>query len=136
MYHHPREDLVFEILRRRAPELIEIVDELTRQHRQLTDTATALLDALAVFPGSAVMPREGLVALLRDYVALLRRHMDIEEGQVFPRAKAVLSETDWEQVASGSGIEQDPLFGNTIGARYQSLYQTIMSESDGQVRSG
>jgi hemerythrin-like domain-containing protein len=128
MYHHPREELMFEILRRRDPGSAGMLDELSRQHKQLKTDALELLDALSAFPGSTVMPRGALVAQLRGYVEISRRHMDIEEGTAFPRARELLSASDWQSLANGLASEEDPLFGKVIAAPYRSLHDTIMRE--------
>jgi hemerythrin-like domain-containing protein len=94
----------------------------------MTEAAIELTNALAALGGSRVIPRERLVGLLRDYVALSSRHMDIEEHQVFPRARAVLNAEDWQAIEKGMTIEDDPLFGRIINEQYRSLYDTIVRE--------
>jgi hemerythrin-like domain-containing protein len=54
--------------------------------------------------------------------------MDIEEHQVFPRARAVLNAEDWQAIEKGMTIEDDPLFGRIINEQYRSLYDTIVRE--------
>jgi hemerythrin-like domain-containing protein len=137
MYHHPREDLMFDVLRRREPGSAATVDELGREHKELKATALELLDALSAFPGSTVMPRGLLVGQLRGYVELCRRHMDVEEGTVFPLARQRLTDADWQALANGLPGEEDPLFGRAIAAPYRSLHDSIMREvrrSAGQAR--
>jgi len=129
LYHHPREDLVFETLRHRDSASIETINALLRQHKDLTNRAVELANALAAFSGSTVVPRERLVGLLRDYVALSRTHMNLEESTVFPRAGATLTEQDWQVIEQGMAIEDDPLFGHVISEQYRSLYDTIMREA-------
>ena len=129
LYHHTREDFVFETLRRRDPQSAGPVEELLAQHKQMTEAAMELTNDLAAFGGSIVIPRERLVGLLRDYVALSCRHMDVEESQVFPRARAVLNAEDWQEIEKGMTIEDDPLFGRVISEQYRSLYDTIVREA-------
>ena len=129
MHHHPLEDLVFNLLRHRDADCIDDVDELQRQHEQMTAAAIDLADALMAFSGSTVMPRDKLVGQLRDYIDFTRQHMNIEEGRVFPLARARLSDVDWEEIRQRAAIADDPLFGQTVNEQYRSLYEEILRES-------
>jgi hemerythrin-like domain-containing protein len=129
LYHHPTEDLIFEVLRRCDVGSAESVAALTLEHATLTAAAGEILEALSAFTGQGVIPRERLVAMLMDYIARSRRHMSFEESSVFPRARAVVSEQDWQAIERGLPHRDDPLFGRTVNEQYRALYRAIMRES-------
>jgi hemerythrin-like domain-containing protein len=80
----------------RVPQLAGLLDRLTVQHRD----QTALIDELRAQLGAAT-PDE---AQLRDIVARLdaayRQHINIEERELFPAAKAALDADDLGGMAS------------------------------------
>ncbi len=129
LYHHPSEDLIFEVLRRCDPPSVESVDALSLEHGTLTKAAKEILAMLSAFSGPAMIPRERLVDMLLDYIARSRRHMAFEESTVFPRARAVVSEKDWQAIERGVPRREDPLFGSAVSEQYRALYRTIMRES-------
>lgn len=132
LYHHPLEDFIFELLRRRDPDSREVIDEILGQHKELTNRTLALLNVLAACSGSAIFSRVGLVTQLRDYILLAHQHMDIEESRLFPQARAVLTAQDWQSIEQALCIEDDPLFGRVISRQYRWLYDAIMRESTTQ----
>ena len=129
LYHHPSEDLLFEVLRRCDPSSIESVDALSLEHGTLTKAATEILAMVSAFTGQGVVPRERLVGMLLDYIARSRRHMAFEESTVFPRARSVVSEQDWQAIERGIPRKEDPLFGRAVSDQYRALYRAIMRES-------
>jgi hemerythrin-like domain-containing protein len=129
LYHHPSEDLIFEVLRRCDPPSVESVDALSLEHGTLTKAANEILATLSAISGQAMIPRERLVGMLLDYIARSRRHMSFEESTVFPRARAMVSEQDWRTIERGVPHKEDPLFGGTVSEQYRALYRLIMRES-------
>jgi branched-chain amino acid transport system ATP-binding protein len=67
-----------------------------------------------------------LIDLLREYIYLIRSHMDVEESKSFPRAKQVLTDDDWSEIDEGFSYKDDPLFGKIIYKQYQDIYDSIV----------
>lgn len=59
-------------------------------HRERYLVAALRRAALARAPGEAACP--GVVAAAREYVAFLRAHLTLEEGELFPAVRACLSD--------------------------------------------
>ncbi len=99
LYHHPKEDLIAERLRSRAPEQAARLDGLHSSHHDLAyltrRLATATVDQM-VRPGDE--PRQWFSSLGRDFVDSNRRHMAMEEEHFFPLALQVLSDHDWAEL--------------------------------------
>lgn len=96
LYHHPKEDLIAERLRDRAPDETAGLESLLNGHLDLAyltrRLATATVDQM-VRPGDE--PREWFSSLGRDFVDSNRRHMAIEETHFFPLALRALTDQDW-----------------------------------------
>jgi hemerythrin-like domain-containing protein len=119
--HHPKEDLVFAVVKARAPDFGDIVDDLTRQHAQLRDMGGTLVRTLDDVVNGSMVPRERLEAAARVYVSALRAHMRTEENEVLPAAERLLSATDWTDIDAAIAKFDDPLFGSEAHDRYARL---------------
>lgn len=99
LYHHPKEDLIAERLRTRAPDQAAGLERLLNGHLDLAyltrRLATATVDQM-VRPGDE--PREWFSSLGRDFIDSNRRHMAMEEAHFFPLALQVLSDGDWAEL--------------------------------------
>ncbi|MDX1431503.1 MAG: hemerythrin domain-containing protein [Gammaproteobacteria bacterium] len=127
-HHHPMEDLVFERMRARDAESVDVVDRLTREHMALKDKGAILLDLLASVVDGALVERDELSARGRDYALFLRKHMELEDSEAFPRAEAALRSEDWNGVASAMQHRDDPVFGAVLDEEFRSLFDYIERE--------
>lgn len=131
-FHHPREDLLFERLGKRLPELESVIDTLLDQH-QWVDTEghkleQALLKHIQDAPGTQRSKR--LDTQCRRYVKKLQAHLRLEEEEVFPEVKA-LHPHDWTAVDKGLAYQPDPLFGREVQQRFEELADALAGRVEG-----
>ena len=126
-HHHPTEDIVFERLKERVPEAAGDVDALLAEHEVLIARGRYFLDAIRAIEEEAFVLREDLLRRGHDYFSMLQRHMDTEEGELFPRARKELTEEDWEHLGKRIERRQDPLFGPSLDEDYQRLWRRIQA---------
>lgn len=127
--HHPMEDLMFERLVARDSDAGDIVARLEREHGALAQKGTRFLEMLRHVVDGAMVEREVLEETGRDYIAFLRSHMEVEDGDAFPRAERALTDADWKAVESGMEARTDPVFGPVVDNEFRSLYEYIQRES-------
>lgn len=126
LYHHPKEDLIFELLRHKDKEIEPVIDHLIDEHKVLTEAAINLSEMLGNINANEKSQIQILSDLLRKYINLSRSHMDIEESKLFPLAKQVLTSRDWADIDTGLDYKDDPLFGKVIYKQYQHIYDSII----------
>ena len=101
-YHHAREDLLFDALRRADPDPLEVpLDRLGQEHDRLRALISA---ARAQAPAAArgdEQARATVAHVVREYVKLSEEHLALEETQVFPFAEEELTE------AASKSLEAD-----------------------------
>lgn len=124
--HHPKEDeFLFGPLRRRRPEAGAVIDELERQHakgRELIDALDiALKECEAGFPENY----DRLKAVTREYVDFQRRHMSMEERDILPLARSVLTEEDRMLADRAFATNRDPLVNENLETGFRALYDRI-----------
>jgi hemerythrin-like domain-containing protein len=98
--HHPREDLAFERMVQRDPDLRIPVNRLLQEHRIIAYAGESLLERLENAANGGFAPRAELEAAAATFLAYYRSHMTTEEGMILPRAAELLQEADWAAVAA------------------------------------
>lgn len=124
-FHHPREDVAFARLAQRNPAMRARVEKLGRQHRAIAESGARFLDNLNGALAGAMLKRETVEAPGRDYVALYREHMRMEERELFPLGAARLDGRDWAEIDAAIPIGTDPLFGGKVEERFRALHERI-----------
>ena len=128
LYHHPKEDLIYQRLRRRDPEKAAEVEDILHSHKDLAMLvrrfASATIDQML---GKSETPREWFGSLARSFVDSNRAHMVAEEERFLPLVLQVLSPEDWAEIDAQVTDEADPLFGDSVEARFQALHESIVS---------
>lgn len=125
LVHHPREDLVYELLRRRDPAAAETVGDLLDEHRGIAELTRRFAVGLERVLADFEMPRNDLVALGSELIASYRLHMQREESDFFPPARERLTTEDWTRAEAEFAQESDPLFGPAVEERFAPLRAEI-----------
>ena len=129
LVHHPKEDKVYDLFSSRSKEGADIVKQLQDEHKFLPTLTNEVHDMLVGAANSVLfVSREELFSKIQHFLETERKHMNLEEDTLFPLIKTVLSEEDWDSLELSALMKADPLFGNTVEARYQNLYQSIKAQ--------
>lgn len=127
-YHHPLEDAVFDYLAGRHREFLAPVAELGKQHREIGELGKALVEDLDAIVGGAVVSRAAVVGDAENYSALMRTHMKLEETMLFPAIAEHCTDADWEAALSRVGDGADPMFGDAVEQRYETVLREIANQ--------
>jgi hemerythrin-like domain-containing protein len=133
--HHPKEDLVFALIRERAQNAAPQIDVLSAQHGLLKERGEELKRHFDDIVNGSIEPREGVEASAREYLNHFRRHMRIEETEVLPLASELLDDGDWSRIDAAIAHFEDPLFGSRTEERYAELRAQIARESGEERRA-
>ena len=104
--HHSKEEVLFRLLRARAPELGAELDELSRHHLRNPCLIGAVVDAVERYCGGAATQEE-LEWAIETYVKFLREHMRREETLILPAAEQNLTESDWQEIHAVAQAHRD-----------------------------
>ena len=129
--HHPVEDVIFDHLKVRSPEMADEIDAIEAEHASIIMKGKRFLDSLVAVGGDAFVARTDLVQFGREYVATLWKHMSAEEASLFPAAVDSLDESDWDSVQKQIDYRPDPLFGATLEEDYRRLWKLIQLHDAG-----
>lgn len=129
--HHPTEDVVFEALKRVAPEAAADVDALSAEHRTLIGAGRAFLEAIRAVEEEALVARTDFHAKGLRYLETLVGHMNKEESGLFRLAADRLEREDWAAIEAQVRSRSDPLFGASVQKDFRRLRQRISAHTPG-----
>ena len=121
LYHHPREDLAFALIKKRDPSATALVETLTSEHVQIARDGAALVAELDDIMNGSFVSRERVETMGRNYVAQFRRHMQREDADAIPLAAKLLHDKDWHAINAKIRHAEDPIFGKGAEQRYAGL---------------
>ncbi|MFQ5973504.1 MAG: hemerythrin domain-containing protein [Alphaproteobacteria bacterium] len=126
MYHHPREDQVFRMLRDCDRGVAEDIGDLQTEHEDLNALTRAFAEAVHAVSQGDEQPPDRMLPVAREFLDFYQRHMRMEEERFFPAALRTLTAVHWAEIESKSDVRGDPLFGAHIEHRYAELRHAIM----------
>jgi len=129
--HHPKEDLVFALLKKRDRNMAPTLDSLAEQHASLKSSGEQLVRDLDDIVNGSILPRERIEATARAYLSNFRGHMRVEDSEVLPLAGRLLGDKDWAAIDAQIRQLADPLFGSRTEERYAALAEQISRDSKG-----
>jgi hemerythrin-like domain-containing protein len=125
-FHHPKEDVVYQILKARNPAVAGAVGDVESEHEvegdRLANFAKVVEDVLA----DQELPRQVFHAAAQDFLQHQRRHMAKEEQLLFPAALETLTPDDWAKIDARIDSRKDPIFDGETAGRFKTLYATIL----------
>ena len=130
VYHHPKEDdHLFAAMRRRQPELGEILDKVHGEHVKGARLLEELRQSLTDYFGRAEPRAEDFADFRQkalDYIVFERRHMQREERELLPLALKILEPEDWQEIDAAFSSNTDPLFGAERRQEFKDLVDWIL----------
>lgn len=96
--HHPREDVAFERLARRCPDLALPLARLRQEHQIIARAGEALAALLSAALDGSVIPRAEIEVAAAMYLVYYGNHIAHEEEDILGRAAQALTPEDWDAV--------------------------------------
>jgi hemerythrin-like domain-containing protein len=124
--HHPKEDVVFQILKQRSPAVAGAVGDIEAEHRLETERLRRFSQMVDDILADQEIPRDSFHIAAEDFIDHQRRHMAKEEQLLFPAALETLTPEDWAKIDSRIDEHKDPMFDGKVQGRFQNLHETIL----------
>lgn len=125
--HHPKEDIVYERLRKERENHAEGLDDVSADHRAIAELGSALRDDVEAIIAGAAVRREKLIEDMTRYIRRLRGHMAWEEEDLFVRVDKMLDSEPLEFDVSDYEFIKDPVFELEIEAGFRRLMSSLSS---------
>lgn len=121
--HHPLEDALFSLLFKRVDNS-KLIQDLISDHTELEVITRKLRQSLEVLQ-EGVLPMQAFTKDLSMFLTRQRRHVYIEEMEVYPLITQYITDEDWEKIQSTVALIDDPVFGERTRSDYELLYHEI-----------
>lgn len=119
--HHPTEDLLYQAVLPQVKDGDSLLQRLSRQHGELIGMAKRFRETLEGIVQGEVLTRDEVETRGREFVALQRQHVSLEEEEVFPLLEEYLTPDEWETLSAKAPKEEDPVFTWQNYNRFRSL---------------
>ena len=123
--HHPKEDIVYEQLRSKRPDLAEDLDHVPDDHSDIAHLGSSLRDDVEAVNAGAAVRREKMIEDTVAYVRRLRNHIQWEEADLFKRIDKMLEAESHNVDISKIGHIKDPVFELEIEAGFRRLLASL-----------
>lgn len=120
-FHHPREDVAFERLAERCPDMDLVLARLRQEHRVIAHAGETLREHLEAILGGAIVPRDEVEVAVAMYLVYYGNHIAKEEEDILPRAAQALTAQDWEAVRAGAPAGSEVAVAERLAERCRSL---------------
>jgi hemerythrin-like domain-containing protein len=126
--HHPKEDrFLFKALRSRGAEAAAVVADLEKEHAAGGEALKRLEQSLVRYEEGGDKEFSGFAEAVAKFAREYRGHMQKEESFVFPLARRVLSEADWQAIDRAFEENRDPLAAQRESRDFEKLFDRIVS---------
>ena len=123
--HHPKEDVVYEKLRSKRPDLSEDLAHVPDDHRRIAELGLLLRSDVEAINAGAAVRREKMIEDTRAYITCLREHMTWEEEDLFRRIDLMLDAEPYKVDVSSIEHIKDPVFELEIEAGFRRLMDSL-----------
>ncbi|MEJ2590759.1 MAG: hemerythrin domain-containing protein [Candidatus Thiodiazotropha sp.] len=122
-YHHPAEEIIIgKAFRKQALAAHKPLQErVHREHEALMGMARRFRETLEGIMQGEVQRRDEVETRGREFIALQRQHIDLEEQELFPLLADALTEKEWEKLEREIPHMDDPVFHRQDYNRFRSL---------------
>ena len=98
VHHEGEEELVFPVLRERAPEQRDVIDKAAADHEGVVALMAGVVDHVELWQTNGDEGAQGVRDALGDLQATLIIHLDEEESDILPLAAAHMNAAEWGQL--------------------------------------
>jgi hemerythrin-like domain-containing protein len=97
--HHPKEDIIYENFKARAPDRAASIPDLEAEHREGALRVRRVAQAIEAVLNDQELLRESVDRIVRDFIDNERKHIALEDEVVFPAIASSLQPEDWADIA-------------------------------------
>jgi len=136
--HHPKEsELLFPRVARLAPETLDVIVQLEKDHARGESAVRELQHLLLAWELVGDARRPAFDQAAKDYLDFYLEHMRLEETVILPAAQKVLSAADWKELDAAFATNCDPLTGKyPRDPAYDRLFTRIVMRAPAPIGLG
>ena len=136
LHHRQESELLFPKVRERVPALGPAIDRLQADHLRGEASIREVEHALLAYEVMGESRRDPFERAVDRYVAAYLEHMALEESEILPAARRMLTEADWVELDAAFAANCDPLSGHEPDEEYRQLFHTIVNNAPAPIGLG
>jgi len=125
--HHPKEDVIYEKFKQRDPARAAQVADLQAEHREGAARLQRVAQAIEQVLNDQDLLREAVDHIVRDFIAGERKHIALEEQEVFPAIVTALQPADWADIALTLADRYDSPAEPDVEEQFSTLRRNILN---------
>ena len=135
--HHPAEDkFLFSVLKEKTDKCDQVIADLESEHAKGEQRIASLTKALKSLEAADSNGAELFDLAVREYAGFYWQHMMQEEKLIFPLAKEVLDNNDWDRLEKGFSANKDPIAGGSVVQSMDALLKLIVDIAPPPIGNG
>ncbi len=128
IWHHPTEDVIFEMLLQKDIPDAQLLANALEEHGILEVLTEKLRDYLNMAVADDGFSAARIIKSTNDYVNRQLRHMEFEQATLFPMAEQYLLQDDWQLIKDRLKGRHKVLEDSRL-QEFNTLYQNIANSS-------
>jgi len=97
--HHPKEDVIYDKFKLRAPDRAASIADLQAEHREGAVRLRRVAQAIDSVLNDQELLRASVDRIVRDFIDNERKHIALEDEIIFPAIVDTLRPRDWAEIA-------------------------------------
>jgi hemerythrin-like domain-containing protein len=135
-YHHPRERVLFALLRERCTACAPVIGDISTEQTGAAENFEALRTALRDILNEQRVSRDAFAVPARAFIARQRQEIALEEQSLFPLALARLQPDAWPGIGPAVRAASRSVRGSRIRERLRSQRRWVTREVRADWRAG
>ncbi|SDJ95837.1 hemerythrin domain-containing protein [Microbulbifer yueqingensis] len=126
-WHHPVEEMVFDLLLAKGNQGIEpeLIARARAEHRRLGQETRRMKELFYAVANDCAVERDYLRGAAKEYLVAQRAHIMLEEHCIFPLMERYLGDVDWELVRDRLSECEDAVFGPAMRGQYEAVRKYV-----------
>ncbi len=127
--HHPKEDIIYEKFKARAPDRAASIADLEDEHREGAVRLRRVAQAIDGVLNDQELLRESVDRIVRDFIDNERKHIALEDEVVFPAIACTLQPEDWADIALKIADRYGPPGDADFEEQFSTLRRNILEQA-------
>jgi hemerythrin-like domain-containing protein len=119
--HHPKEDIIYEKFKTRAPDRAPSIADLEVEHREGAVRLRRVAHVIDNVLNDQELLRENVDRIVRDFIDNERKHIALEDEVIFPAIVEALQPGDWADIA----LIMADRYGPPLEADFEEQFSTF-----------
>jgi hemerythrin-like domain-containing protein len=124
--HHPKEDIIYQKFKARAPDRAASIADLEVEHREGAVRLRRIAQVIDSVLNDQELLRENVDRIVRDFIDNERKHIALEDEVIFPAIIDTLQPGDWAEIALTVADRYGPPSEADFEERFSTLRRDIL----------